>query len=275
MDKRIKYLTVVIFLCLLTLTSSCSQVAMTGRNQLNLVPDMIMNSLGQQSYSQFMSENKVSGNQQGSATVTRVGYRIQKAAEKYCRVNGMSDRTQGYNWEFSLIENSQVNAWAMPGGKVVVYTGILPITRSEEGLAVVIAHEIAHVIARHGSERMTHGLLIELGTVALSKALSEHPQRTRDLFMKSFSIGATYGVVLPYSRVQENEADHMGLVFMAMAGYNPNEALGFWQRMSATKKGTSAPEFLSTHPADATRIRNIRALIPQAMQYYNKSGSGY
>jgi predicted Zn-dependent protease len=159
----------------------------------------------------------------------------------------------------------------MPGGKVVVYTGLMPIAQNETGLAVVIAHEIAHIIARHGSERMTHGLLAELGGMGLSAALENYPYETQELFMKSYNAGAQYGVLLPYSRAHENEADHMGLIFMAMAGYDPHEAVAFWQRMAVAKQDKAAPpEFLSTHPADSTRIRKIKELIPTAMQYYQK-----
>jgi predicted Zn-dependent protease len=182
----------------------------------------------------------------------------------------MSDQLKGYKWEFNLVEDPNVNAWCMPGGKVVVYTGILPVAKNEAGLATVMGHEIAHAFARHGAERMTQGLLVELGGMALEKALATRPEETRDLFMRSYGAGTQYGILLPYSRKQESEADHLGLIFMAMAGYNPNDALDFWQRMAASSSGQAPPEFMSTHPADATRIRNIKKLIPEAMKYYKK-----
>jgi predicted Zn-dependent protease len=156
----------------------------------------------------------------------------------------------------------------MPGGKVVVYAGLLPVTQNEAGLAVVMGHEIAHAIARHGAERMTQGLLVDMGGMALSEALANKPAATKDLFMKSYGLGTEVGVLLPYSRLHESEADRMGLIFMAMAGYNPNEAVSFWERMVAANKGQKPPELLSTHPADSTRINNIKQLIPEAMQYY-------
>jgi predicted Zn-dependent protease len=154
---------------------------------------------------------------------------------------------------------------------VVVYTGLLPVTQTEAGLAVVVGHEIAHAVAKHGAERMTQGLIVEMGSMALSKALTNRPEQTKDLFMRSYGIGTEVGVLLPYSRVHENEADHLGLIFMALAGYNPNEAFSFWERMAASKGDQAArPEILSTHPADSTRIRNIKELIPEAMKYYQK-----
>jgi len=254
----------------LLLISSCSQVEITGRKQFNLVPDSIMNSMSFQSYGEFLSQNKLSTNTQQTQMVKRVGTRIQKAIEQYCEKNCMQDRLKGYEWEFNLIEDPNINAWAMPGGKTVVNTGLLPVARTEEGLAVVMGHEIAHAFARHGSERMTQGLIVEMGGMALSKALSNSPEQTQNLFMRSYGIGTQVGILLPYSRKHESEADHLGLIFMAMAGYNPNEAVGFWERMIAAKKGKAPPELLSTHPADSTRIKNIKKLIPKAMKYYKQ-----
>jgi predicted Zn-dependent protease len=255
---------------LILLAASCSEVAITGRKQLNLVPDVLMNSMSFQSYSEFLSQNKLSTDAANTKMVKDVGRRIQKAVEQYCIENNMSDQINGYQWEFNLIEDPNLNAWCMPGGKVVVYTGILPVTKNEAGLATVIGHEIAHAFAKHGAERMTQGLLVEMGGMALSKALASRPEQTKNLFMRSYGVGTQYGILLPYSRAHESEADHLGLIFMAVAGYNPNEALDFWQRMSALKVGTTPPEFMSTHPADSTRIRNIKELIPEAMRYYKQ-----
>ena len=255
---------------LLLLQSSCTKVAITGRKQFNLVPDSIMNSMSFQSYGEFVSQHKLSGNVEQTQMVKRLGSRIQKAVEQYCAENNLSDRLQGYQWEFNLIEDKSLNAWCMPGGKVVVYTGLLSVTQTEAGLAVVMGHEIAHAFARHGAERMTQGLIVEMGGMALSKALAKSPEKTKNLFMQSYGIGTEVGVLLPYSRVHEKEADHLGLIFMAMAGYNPNEAVSFWERMAASKEGPAPPEILSTHPADSTRIRNIKKLIPEAMKYYRR-----
>ncbi|MHC4104424.1 MAG: M48 family metallopeptidase [Planctomycetota bacterium] len=255
---------------LVLLLSGCTEVAITGRKQFNLVPDSTMNSMGFQSYSEFLTKSKLSKDFSKTQMVKRVGSRIQKAVEQYCAQNNLSDRLQGYQWEINLIEDDQLNAWAMPGGKMVVYTGLLKVTQSEAGLATVVAHEIAHVFAKHGAERMTQGLIVEMGGVALSKALSNSPDKTKNIFMKSYGVGTQVGVLLPYSRVHETEADHLGLIFMAMAGYDPNEAVNFWQRMSVAKQGSGTIEILSTHPADSTRIRNIQNLIPKAMQYYRQ-----
>jgi predicted Zn-dependent protease len=259
----------IVLCCLLLFVSACEQVAITGRKQLNLVPDMVMNSMSSQSYAEFLSQNKLSSNTQQAEMVKNVGLRIQKAVEQYCAENNLSPQLKGYNWEFNLIEDPNVNAWCMSGGKVVVYTGLLPMSQDEAGLAVVMGHEIAHAIAKHGAERMTQGLIVEMGGMALSTALAKRPEETKNLFMRSYGLGTQYGILLPYSRVHETEADRLGLIFMAMAGYDPHEAVGFWERMSAAKKGASPPELLSTHPADETRIKNIKTFIPEAMQYYH------
>jgi predicted Zn-dependent protease len=245
--------------------TGCSEVAITGRQQLNIVPDSVVNSLSFQSYREFLSEHELSDNAEQTRMVKRVGKRIETAVERY-----LFSQLEGYEWEFNLIEDESVNAWAMPGGKVVVYTGLIPVAQTEAGLATVIGHEVAHAFARHGAERMSQGLLLEMGGIALSKAVETRPAATRDLFMRSYGIGTQVGVLLPYSRVQESEADHLGLIFMAMAGYDPHEAVPFWERMAASKEGPRPPEILSTHPADSTRISRIRELIPMAMQYYRE-----
>ena len=261
--------TLIVLCGLLSLLSGCTEVEITGRKQFIIVPDSIMNSMSFQSYGEFLSQNKLSTNAEQARMVKRIGGRIQKAVEQYCTTNSIEDRLAGYEWEFNLVEDPNINAWCMPGGKVVVYTGILPIAQGETGLAVVMGHEIAHAFAKHGAERMGHGLLVQMGGVALSAALKDRPEQTKNLFMQSYGIGTKIGV-LSYSRTHENEADHLGLVFMAMAGYNPEEAVGFWQRMSAQKTGAQPPEFLSTHPADQTRIQNLKNLLPDAMKYYKK-----
>ena len=258
----------VLFGLLLSL-SGCTEVEITGRKQFNIVPDSTMNSMSFQSYGEFLSQNKLSKNAEQTQMVQRIGSRIQNAVEQYCTTNNIKNRLEGYEWEFNLVEDPNVNAWCMPGGKVVVYTGILPITQGETGLAVVMGHEIAHAFAKHGAERMSHGLIVQMGGIALSTAMKDRPEQTKNLFMQSYGIGTKLGV-LKYSRTHENEADHLGLIFMAMAGYNPQEALGFWQRMAAQKKGAQPLEFLSTHPADKTRIQNLKNLLPDAMRYYKK-----
>ncbi|MCF8119950.1 MAG: M48 family metallopeptidase [Deltaproteobacteria bacterium] len=250
---------------------ACSTVPVTGRRQLDLIPASTMLSMSFQQYDEFLKKHELSTNQEQTQVVKRVGHRIQKAVEQYMAEQNLSDRLKDFRWEFNLVESEEVNAWCMPGGKVVVYEGILPITQNEAGLAVVMGHEIAHAIARHGQERMSQGLLVQTGGLALSAALATKPETTRTLWMAAFGVGASVGVILPYSRLHENEADHLGLIFMAMAGYDPHTAVRFWERMAEQKKGGAPPEFLSTHPADESRIQKIKAQIPDAMRYYKRA----
>jgi len=252
---------------LLTFTA-CSTVPITGRSQLNLIPGSSMLSMSLQQYDQFLKEHKVSSNKEQTAMVKRVGARVQGAVERYFASSGLQGQLKNYQWEFNLVEDKQVNAWCMPGGKVVVYTGLLPVAKDDTGLAVVLGHEIAHAVAEHGNERMSQGLLAQMGGVALSTALSTEPAATQQLWMSVYGVGAQYGAILPYGRMQESDADHLGLVFMTMAGYDPNEAIPFWERMSAGKSGQAPPEFLSTHPSSATRIANIRRLIPEVKRNF-------
>jgi predicted Zn-dependent protease len=257
-------------ICALVLTGvSCSKVPVTGRKQLNLLPESQVEAMSLTAYKEFLSTNPPAVNTPAAQMVKNVGARIASAVNLYLAQQQMSDRIKGYVWEFNLVENKEVNAWCMPGGKVVVYTGILPITQDEAGLAVVMGHEIAHAIARHGNERMSQGLAVQLGGVALDVALSQKPQETRALFGTAYGLGANLGVILPFSRTHETEADKMGLIFMAMAGFDPNNAVSFWQRMAAQGSG-GPPEFLSTHPSDQTRIADLKAYMPEAMKYYKK-----
>ncbi len=252
--------------------AACSTVPITGRQQLDLVPDSTMLSMSFQEYQKFLNEHKLSTNQGQTQMVNRVGTRIQRAVEDFFAQRGSSHQLAGYAWEFNLVEGEEVNAWAMPGGKVVVYTGILPVAKDESGLATIMGHEIAHAVAKHGDERMSQALLAEMGGLTLSTALAKQPAQTRELYMRVFGVGVQVGALLPYSRTQESEADHLGLIFMAMAGYDPNKAVEFWQRMSQMKGGQAPPEFLSTHPSDETRIRKIKERLPEATQYYRKTG---
>jgi predicted Zn-dependent protease len=247
---------------------ACSTVPLTGRKQLSLIPAGEMLSMSYQEYGTFLKANKLSTNQQQIATVRNVGAKIQRAVETYMQQNGYGDMLKDYKWEFNVVESNEVNAWCMPGGKVVFYTGILPVTKTEAGIAVVMGHEVAHAIAEHGNERMSQGLIAQYGAAALQTALAKKPEATKNLWMTVYGVGAQYGALLPFSRTQESEADHLGLVFMAMAGYDPHEAVSFWQRMSAANGGQAPPEFMSTHPSDETRINNLTNLIPEAMKYY-------
>ncbi|MBZ0157576.1 MAG: M48 family metallopeptidase [Alphaproteobacteria bacterium] len=247
---------------------ACQTVPITGRQQLSLVSSESLLPMSFSTYREFLAKHRVIENTPQAQSVKTVGARIRQAVQEYLSSQGLSERLKGYQWEFNLIEDKSVNAWAMPGGKVVVYSGMLPVAQNDTGLAVVMGHEIAHAVAAHGEERMSQGLIAQLGGVALSTALSQKPQETVNLFMQAYGLGTQVGVLLPFSRVQETEADRLGLIFMAMAGYDPRAAADFWQRMSAAKQGAAPPEFLSTHPADETRIRNIKEFLPEAMRYY-------
>ena len=258
----------VVLLSIISLLAGCTQVDITGRKQLILVPESTMLSMSFQNYGEFITEHKLSTNVEQTEMVKRVGSRIQKAIELYCKDKGEEDKLSGYEWEFNLVEDPNVNAWCMPGGKVVVYTGLMPVAQNETGLAVVLGHEIAHAFARHGAERMTDELITQMGSIAISKALENHPEQTKNIFMTAYGAGTQVGVLLPFSRKQESEADHLGLIFMAMAGYDPHEAVTFWERMAAANQGSQPLELLSTHPANETRIKDIQKLIPEAMKYY-------
>jgi predicted Zn-dependent protease len=258
------------WLILTLLIVSCSTVPVTGRRQLNLISDSTVLPMSAQQYGEFLNSQKVIRNTKEAAMVQRVGRRIQDAVERYFARQNMAEALKGYAWEFNLVESKEVNAWCMPGGKVVVYAGILPLAGDEAGLAVVMGHEIAHAIAKHGNERMSQALLAQLGGTALSTALESYPEQTKAIWMAAFGVGAQVGILLPYSRLQESEADRLGLIFMAMAGYDPNTAPRFWNRMAAEKGGAAPPAFLSTHPSDQARIEKIKAEIPEAMKYYER-----
>lgn len=247
---------------------ACQTVPITGRQQVTLVPSSTVFAMSFDAYSDFLKKHKVIKDTKEAQMVKRVGANIQKAVENYFASQGMSDKLKDYKWEFNLVEDNQINAWCMAGGKVVVYTGLFNVVTDETSLAVVMGHEIAHAIAGHGEERLSHGLLVEVGGVALATALSQKPTQTKNLFLMAYGAGTTLGFVLPYSRLHEEEADRLGLIFMAMAGYDPQKALEFWQKMAEQKRGRSTPEFLSTHPSDATRIAKIQYYLPEAMQYY-------
>jgi predicted Zn-dependent protease len=246
--------------------AGCTTVPITGRRQLSLVSDSEIITLSQQQYAEVLRTSKLSGDANATAMVKRVGQRIQQAVEQYMAQNNLQNELAGYQWEYNLLEDPQVNAWCMPGGKVAVYTGILPLTQDENGLAVVMGHEISHAIAKHGSERMSDQLVAQYGGQALSSVVSSNPGQANNLLLTAVGAGTQLGL-LKFSRNQESEADHLGLIFMAMAGYDPQTAVPFWQRMAAQGQG-GTPAFLSDHPADAQRIAAIQALLPEAQKYY-------
>ncbi len=247
--------------------ASCFKNPVTGRSSVNVLPESEMRTMAQQQYTSVLAESKVTSGTNDAAMIQKVGQKISAAATQYLSSIGKADLVSGYQWEFKLIESNQVNAWCMPGGKVAFYTGILPLCQGEAGVAVVMGHEIAHAIARHGNERMTHQLMQQAGGVALSVYMADKPTETQNAAQTAWGVTTQIGAILPFSRAHESEADEMGLIFMAMAGYDPHEAIAFWQRMAAAG-GQKPPEFLSTHPADQRRVNDIRGKIPEAMKYY-------
>ncbi len=244
---------------------ACAKVPITGRRQMKLLPESELITMANAQYKEFLSQNQVM-NDNHAQMVKNVGNKISKAVEKYLKENGHEKRIEGYQWEFNLVKDSLINAWCMPGGKVVFYTGILPIAKDHTGIAVVMGHEIAHAIARHGNERMSQALAIQLGGVTLATATSQESEQTQNIFLQSYGLASTLGS-LKYSRKHESESDKLGLVFMALAGYNPEAAIDFWERMSA-QSGVRPPEILSTHPHGETRIAEIKEYLPEAMKYY-------
>lgn len=260
-------LLVVISGVLLLLIQGCATVPMTDRTQLRLLPDSELVRMSMDSYQEVLGQSRLSTDSAEVEPVRRVGQRLASAAERYLTERGLS--TRNYQWEFNVIKDDAVaNAWCMPGGKVAVYTGIFPYTQDDNGLAVVMSHEIAHAIANHGNERMSQAMLTQLGEVALSSAMRNQPSRTKELFQLSYGVASQVGVLLPYSRLHESEADRIGLTLMAMAGYDPRAAVPFWQRMGEADGGRRPPELLSTHPAPRSRIENIERFLPEALEHY-------
>jgi predicted Zn-dependent protease len=249
----------------------CSRNAITGREQLHLYPESEINSAAAQQYQQFLSQNKVvsPNGSRDAEMVRRVGQRIANAVTDYYTKKGLGKELEGYKWEYNLVDSKEVNAWCMPGGKIVVYTGLLPITQNEAALGVVVGHEVTHAVAKHGNERLSQGMVQQLSGVALSVALANQPAETQNLMMAAYGAGSEVGILLPFSRKQEYEADHYGLFFAAMAGYNPQEAIPLWQRMEAmAQNGSKPPELLSTHPSEGNRIKRLQDLMPEALTYY-------
>ena len=259
----------IFFVLLATVIVSCSTVMLTGRKQLLLVSDSEVLTSSFQSYKQFIDSVPASKDKASTALVKSVGQKMAMVVDTYLKANGMAADAATYAWEFNLVKDTTVNAFCMPGGKVVVFDGILPITKNEIGLAVVLGHEIAHAVAKHSNERMSQQMMVQYGAALTDMLLTNKSATTRATINTVYGIGAQYGVMLPYSRKHELEADRLGLIFLAMAGYDPNEAITFWERMAANSQG-APPEFMSTHPSDATRIAQIKQYLPEALQYYKK-----
>jgi predicted Zn-dependent protease len=254
---------------------ACSTNAITGRNQLKLVSEQELQSMATTQYQQFLSENKVvnASQDRDAEMVRRIGNRIANGIKQYFASKGQADALEGYQWQFNLVADNAANAWAMPGGKVVVYTGLLPITKNEAALAAVLGHEIAHAVLAHGNERMSQGLVQQLGGTALSVALANKPAATQNIFLQAYGLGSQVGAILPFGRKQELEADRYGLIFAAISGYNPREAVALWQRMEQASGGQKQPEFLSTHPSEGRRIEQLQKYMDEALQYYKPVGS--
>ncbi|MBX3164859.1 MAG: M48 family metallopeptidase [Bacteroidetes bacterium] len=245
----------------------CHKNAVTGKRSLSLVPENELIGMSVQQYAEFLQQNPpLPDSDERVQMVKRSGTKIQKAVEKYYADKGASKDLEAFQWEFNVVNSDEINAWCMPGGKVAVYTGILPVTQDEQSLAVVMGHEVAHAVARHGNQRMSQSMITQFGGAALSTAMGQNPSLTGQLFQQAVGFGSTLGA-LKFSRKHESEADEMGLIFAAMAGYNPEAAITFWQRM-ANSGGQKPPEILSTHPSDETRIKNLQAFMPTAMKYY-------
>ncbi|GGA89337.1 peptidase M48 [Puia dinghuensis] len=253
---------------LLSAGFSCARNPITGRRQLSLVSEGQVQGMALTEYQKFLTSNPVAApSDPNTIMVKRVGQRIADAIGRYYSAHGSPDALKGYSWEFNLVVSKEVNAWCMPGGKVVVYTGLLPLTQNETALAIVLGHEITHAVAGHGRERMSEQLLAQGIQVAGDVALGSDPT-TVGIFDQVYAPTAQVGVLLPYSRKFEYEADHYGLIFAAMAGYDPREAIPFWKRM-ASMGGEKPPVLLSDHPADADRIAKLEALMPEALTYYH------
>lgn len=260
--KKIFFLTA--FFVVFVMIYSCATNPMTGKSTLNMVSNSELFPSSFQQYGQFLKENKVLQGTVDAKRVETIGVKIKDAAQKYLASVGHKDYLNDYQWDYKLVESKDVNAWCLPGGKIVVYTGILPIAKNDAGLATVMAHEVSHALANHGAQRMSASKLKELGAVGLAVATGGKSAEQQAMWQQIYGVGSQVGVMLPFSRSHETEADKIGLTLMAIAGYNPEEAISFWQRMGAQSGGTAQPEFMSTHPSDATRVANLKQLIPEA-----------
>lgn len=267
---NIRFKLFAVFLVLIAV--SCATNPFNNKSTLALVPNSQILPMAFQQYSQFLSENKVVTGTPDAKRVENVGMKIKSAAERWLTANGNADYLNGYEWEYKLVNDQQVNAWCMPGGKIVFYTGILPICKDDAGIAAVMGHEVAHALANHGQQRMSADLLQQAGGVGVAVATGGQSPEQQQLWMTAYGAGTQFGGLLPFSRSHESEADEIGLLLMAIAGYNPSTAVSFWERMAANSGGGAPPEFLSTHPSNATRIAKIKQQIPYAKSEAAKFG---
>ncbi len=251
---------------------SCATNPFTGKQTLALVPNSKILPMAFQQYDKFLGENKVVKGTSDAEMVKRVGQKISRAAERWLNANGHQGYLKDYKWEYNLVDDKTVNAWCMPGGKIVFYTGILPIAKDETGIAAIMGHEVAHALANHGQQRMSAGQIQQVAGAATSVAVGGQSEATQRIVGQAFGLGSQYGVMLPFSRKHETEADEIGIQLMAIAGYNPDEAANLWRRMKANSGGQAPPEFMSTHPSSDTRIANLTAWAPRARAEAKKFG---
>jgi predicted Zn-dependent protease len=268
MNNKSKFLSII----LLALVFSCAKNPFTGERTMALVPNSQIFPTAFQQYNQFLSENKVITGTADAKRIETIGMKIKTASERWLNANGHSEYLQGYEWEYRLVDSKEVNAWCMPGGKIVFYTGILPICKDDAGIAAVMGHEVAHALANHGQQRMSAGLIQQLGAVGTQVAVGNKDPQTQALIMQAYGVGSQVGGMLPFSRKHETEADRIGLILMAIAGYDPINAVYVWERMSAASGGQAPPEILSTHPSNESRIKDLTALVPQAKAEAAKFG---
>jgi predicted Zn-dependent protease len=268
MKKRVCFLATLLLIILL---DSCATNPFTGKKTMALVPDSQIFPSAFQQYGQFLSENKVLTGTKDAQRVENVANKIKVAAERWLTANGQATYLANYQWEYKLVDSKEMNAWCMPGGKIVVYTGILPVCKDDAGLAAVLGHEVSHALANHGQQRMSAGLLQQLGGVGVAVATGNKSPETQQMIMQAYGVGSQVGVMLPFSRDHESEADMIGLTLMAIAGYNPENAVFLWERMAA-QGGQAPPEILSTHPSNQTRIDNLKRLLPEAKKEAAKFG---
>ncbi|MDR3250133.1 MAG: M48 family metallopeptidase [Tannerella sp.] len=246
---------------------SCGSVPLTGRRQVLLVSDSEVLAASLSQYDEYMKTAAKSTDRTKSAMVERVGKNIASATETYLKQNGLESELANFSWTFNLIKSDDVNAFCMPGGKIVVYEGLMPLVSSDDDLAVVVGHEVAHAVAKHSNERMSQELLAQFGASIVGAALSKKSEAIQTIGSTVFGLGTQLGVMLPYSRQHELEADYMGLIFMTIAGYNPENAVAFWQKMSDATGNSNQSDLLSTHPNDNKRIEEIRKHLPEVSKY--------
>lgn len=268
MNNKIKFSLGVLLLLII----SCAKNPFTGKNTMAFVPNSQIFPMAFQQYDQFLSENKVVKGTTDAKRIENIGLKIKTAAERYLTANGNASYLKDYQWEYNLVNDPTVNAWCMPGGKIVFYTGILPVCKDDAGIAAVMGHEVAHALANHGQQRMSAGLLQQIGQVGAAVAVGNKSPETQALVMQAYGVGSQVGGMLPFSRAHESEADMIGLTLMAIAGYHPSNAVAVWERMSALSNGQAPPEILSTHPSNQTRIQKLTSQIPEALAEAAKFG---